>query len=1408
MSLDWKAIHPLNGSQANAFEELCAQLARAETPNDAQFNRKGVPDAGVECFCTLPDGTEWGWQAKYFDALGNSQWSQLDDSVKRALAKHTALVRYYVCAPMDRPDARVLGRKSTLERWDEHVEKWTGWAQVLGRTVEFVWWGSSELIDKLSKQSECGRLLFWFGEVEFNKGWFSARLQEAIRGAGPRYTPEVHVELDVVQRMAAFARTVDALDRVKALARDLRSEFRIVAPGASKEDDPLKRLNLRGLPQLGKVMLEQFAALESTPIDEVPFLSISDSIGQVESIADEVLEDLRQLERDYDAQKNPDTRAYSYSSNPYGNWVSRIYRLRRNLSHARSRLSLADQFFNNNLMILKGDAGTGKTHLLCDFASERVEAGTPVVLLLGQWFSQQGEPWTQLLQQLGLQGKSPDQFIGALEAAGQASNSRTLVMIDAVNEGRGGEIWPAHLSSFLARLEKSPWISVVLSVRSSYEKSILPAEVVEQGAILIHEGFAGREYDAVRTYFSFYDLEFPSVPILQPEFKNPLFLKILCQGLHHRGDRRIPHGFHGITAVFDLFLDAINSKLAASHQLDYNEKDLLVRKGIERVAKETIETGSRSIPRDRAQEMMDQLLPGRTYSNSLYRGLVSEGVLVEDKAWWTKDPSKEVVLIAYDRFADHIVADYLLHTHLENVEPDVAFSEAGGLAFLCRGDGYVRSGLLDALSVQVPELTGKELVRLAPKLWNDTRVGEAFLESVVWRSLEAFSDDTLAVFDELIEAGKIWGDPLEALLTVSTVPDHFFNAEFLDKRLRQDAMGERDAWWSTSLHRAWGEEGAIDRLVDWASNVFPDNRIEPAVVDLGATTLVWMFATPNRPLRDRATKGLVRLLTGRVESTVRLVDRFADVDDPYVSERVYAAAYGVAMRSHDVASVGNLAAAVYRHVFASGSPPAHILLRDYALGVIERAICLGANVPLDERLIRPPYNSIWPPIPSEDCVEALTPRWGKGAWDGGDLEWSRNRIRWSVMDDDFARYVIGDDFSSDWLSLRLGEEPWKSPEERKQALLLELNEPELAAWNKYETAKSKLPLLIRLVFGKMKDAEGDSDEVEGSLVLPIGEQTDEQDDEQARRQVEVSYERLMSELTEEHRAEMEAILREEGEQEGREGPRFDKSLIQRYIIWRVFDLGWTIELFGQFDRFDIGYSGRDAAKPERMGKKYQWIAYHEIMAYISDHFQYRPRWGSPSDRYYRGPWQPMLRDIDPSFTLLSRPGGTSWGPHAPAWWSEQLYESWDEEVEHGEWVSRTADIPQIKPLLQVRHPADGTRWLNVYGHSVWQQPHPADVDPFDTLRREIRISCVGYLIKKGDVDTFAEWSRSAENIQLAGPGTRDLFGVFFGEYGWAPAFKHSEAAWEDEPGPNPESTERRLWGQSLKKPEGAPLNLG
>ena len=54
VSVNWNNIRPLNGSQNAGFEELCAQLARLETPLDAKFTRTGNPDAGVEGYCVLP----------------------------------------------------------------------------------------------------------------------------------------------------------------------------------------------------------------------------------------------------------------------------------------------------------------------------------------------------------------------------------------------------------------------------------------------------------------------------------------------------------------------------------------------------------------------------------------------------------------------------------------------------------------------------------------------------------------------------------------------------------------------------------------------------------------------------------------------------------------------------------------------------------------------------------------------------------------------------------------------------------------------------------------------------------------------------------------------------------------------------------------------------------------------------------------------------------------------------------------------------------------------------------------------------------------------------------------------------------------------------------------------------------
>ena len=196
MNLSWQTIRAIGGSQQDGFEELMAQLARSETHAHAKFERVGTADAGVECFCVFDDGSEWGWQAKFFTtSLTGSQWRQIDDSVETALRKHPNLVRYFVCIPWDRSDARKPSQKSAMQRWEERVCKWEGWAQERGMSVKFIWWGASELIERLSLPENIGRLLFWFDERYFDRAWYDSRLKEAVRAAGPRYTPEVQMSI-------------------------------------------------------------------------------------------------------------------------------------------------------------------------------------------------------------------------------------------------------------------------------------------------------------------------------------------------------------------------------------------------------------------------------------------------------------------------------------------------------------------------------------------------------------------------------------------------------------------------------------------------------------------------------------------------------------------------------------------------------------------------------------------------------------------------------------------------------------------------------------------------------------------------------------------------------------------------------------------------------------------------------------------------------------------------------------------------------------------------------------------------------------------------------------------------------------------------------------------------------------
>ena len=1209
---------------------------------------------------------------------------------------------------------------------------------------------------------------------KMDHSFFERQLKGSVDAAGARYTPKLHVELEIAKQLEAFGRTKDAIDRIKSLAIGIRKRLDLLRHSGSAADPALQEIELGDLLGAGNRILQELGALEARPAGQLPLATIMDSAEAAAALAKAALDTIFDLEQQYWAERKPDDGRRRRRDSPFSRLEGDIYGLRSELRRVHALIGEADKFANSQLLILTGAAGTGKTHLLCDFASNRVATGAPVILLLGQRFTEPAEPWTQVLRLTEMHDKSVDYLITSLEEAAKAADARALLIIDALNEGRGRDIWPNHLPTFLARLEASPRIAVVLSVRTTYEEAVVPEDVRNRAASVTHNGFESHEYEAVQKFFAANGLEFSSAPTLHAEFRNPLFLKTVCEGLRRHGETRLPRGFHGFTSVFDLYLDGVNKELAKS--LDYNPRDNLVRAALNSIAEQLAASGRMNLPRRQAESLVNGWLPGQGFSKSLYHGLVTAGVLTEDIGWGS-DAWEDVTHIVYERLADHIIAASLLKTHLGTDNPQDAFAEGGGLAFLSEGEQYVPTGLIEALCIQVPEQTGVELARLAPRLMSLPGIGAAFQESVIWRKLDAFTEDTLAVWKELIDSDQIWDDPTDTLLTISTIPDHPFNAEYLDRKLRWDAMPDRDAWWNTYLHETWESEGPVDRLVDWASVVSTEDTIGNDVVDLAAISLAWTLATSNRFLRDRATKALVALLTGRLESAARLVERFADVDDPYVTERVYAVAYGVTLRNHDPTDAGPLASLVYEKVFADGCPPAHVLLRDYARGVIERAIHLGADVTADVSLVRPPYRSTWPYIPDSAAIEDLMAE-QRGLGDDTDSAFSVDHIRFSVSSGDFGKYVIGHYGMSDWLALPLADDPWQSPQERIQELLPQLSASERLAWERYDDARMRLQVILQFVDrdGNVSDSIGfspslhqttDDNLPEGDPKAPAGSQD--------QGNIGDLWNLLMANLTEKHRAELLAILKDRENREVRSWPRFDLELARRYILWRVFDLGWTTERFGKFDRNINRSDRREAAKPERVGKKYQWIGYHEMLAYLADHYQYRPSFTTDeSDWQFRGPWQGSLRDIDPSWAFHHSAGSGFKGTDNLPRLTEPTYTVWAEDLSHGEWLAVTEDLPQFAESLRRVELDTGVHWIIVNGSFSWEQPPPADRDRFDTERRRFGFSITGYFVRPNDVDDFRKWLGRTGGLNLEPHADRQIESVFFGEYGWAPAFQYHE----------------------------------
>ena len=583
IEINFSNIREYDGSRQKGFEELVCQIAHIEKPEGSKkFIRKegSGGDAGVECFWILDDGQEYAWQAKYFtETLTSSQWSQINESVETAINKHTNLTHYYVCIPRDRTDGRQVRKgnlvKSALDYWNEYVEKWTRLTNDKGMRVEFVYWGKHELTMYLQqdKPQYTGKVLYWFDAATISSDSLLRLVNNSRECLGERFTPEYHVELPIAKSFSC----IGCDDNWRNSIRNILSDIYDLT-------DEIKSVKKYSLLNGKKVLCDQL-------VDEYErFLHVVFEFENDNFILFEHLENYKKMiTKLIDMCNELDNHLYEkYSSDKelkdeYRNENSNLRKIINSLSKFEDYFSAEDlKAGKDKELLVTGTAGSGKSHLLCDISLKRLKHNFPTIFLLGQHYAG-GNPIRFIAEKLNLVNHSDVEVLGALDALGETYKCRTLIIIDAVNEGSSRIDWHNHLKMFLQQCRVFNNLAIVISCRSTYVEYIISDEVLKTIPKINHEGFKGYERRAALKYLGNQGISLPSVPFFSPEFSNPLFLKTTCNAIKGMGLREFPKGLNGFNQVFEFYLDSLeknirHKKSTHNNRLVHNAVDALTNK--------------------------------------------------------------------------------------------------------------------------------------------------------------------------------------------------------------------------------------------------------------------------------------------------------------------------------------------------------------------------------------------------------------------------------------------------------------------------------------------------------------------------------------------------------------------------------------------------------------------------------------------------------------------------------------------------------------------------------------------------------------------------------------------------------------------------------------------------------------
>ena len=655
-----------------------------------------------------------------------------------------------------------------------------------------------------------------------------------------------------------------------------------------------------------------------------------------------------------------------YYENPEGkkNFDSKAYQLYEKLGIANE---FNDYLTNTTVrvavspyIILAGDGGVGKSHLIADYIDNCDSLGQTSLLLLGQQFSAGMDVLAILPTLLGCDITYHELF-DIFEAIACTQKSRVLICIDALNEGAGVTFWNSVLGGLVDFLKEFPHIGLLVSVRTQYEDSLFDGQDTLRAQMqrIEHFGFTTVEHDAMHQYFSFYGITIDPVVFPISEFRNPLFLRLFCTA---NRNTHISLGDISLPFVYSQYISVMEQKVAK--RCNYNKSYKLISKIIDEMVSKRINehSGTVSLSLDDTLALIVDICKKWNVNTDVYSALLAEGVLTQGITY----NGDEYVYITYERLEDYFLAQKIVSAYAQLSEEQFFEKYSWMLN---------KPDLLQFFGIVLAEDWEYELsdVFSSENAKNTYRVRNAFLYGLLWRKTTSITEHTIDYINsEILQYEYSFNQFVDVLFALSARPNHPLNAKNAFNFFYGVKMSDRDATFIPIFDELYSNhDSALYRLVEWGLVHASKQAITDDIAESCAIILSWLLISPNNELRDKATKAIIYILNSHMPALLFLMRIFEEIDDPYISERIYAVAFGCVVNEDSPQQVRALAEHVYKNIFDKDVVYPNILLRTYAKNIIDYARHIGCveDGYFDAEKITPPYNSRFPEIPSDEEIK-------------------------------------------------------------------------------------------------------------------------------------------------------------------------------------------------------------------------------------------------------------------------------------------------------------------------------------------------------------------------------------------------------------------------------------------------------